>query len=164
MTRRGGRSTGRFWRLVPATLPRIYAGDSADVAHFSISANGVLSFKFAPDYENPRGQPRATGNENTYRVVVVAADEPQGAANRELGYQKVTVNVTNCGRTGNVTRLDARCSPRKTGSLVAIFDIDDDASDTQKTAAKWKWEHSESKGRTVGCYPYWHRSRGIYTR
>ena len=118
--------------------------DSADVAHFSISANGVLSFKFAPDYENPRGVARATGsNENTYRVVVVAADEPQGAANRELGYEKVTVSVTDEDEGGAIS-LDAQ-QPQENSALTAAL-IDDDASDAQKMAAKWKWEHSESKG------------------
>ena len=29
--------------------------DSADMAQFSISTSGVLSFRFSPDYENPRG-------------------------------------------------------------------------------------------------------------
>ena len=118
--------------------------DSADVAHFNISSNGVLSFNFPPDYENPRGVARATGsNENTYRVVVVAADEPLGAANRELGYEKVTVNVTDEDEPGVIT-LDAQ-QPQENRALMATL-IDDDASDPQKTAAKWKWEHSESKG------------------
>ena len=44
---------------------------------------------------------------NTYRVVVVAADEPLGAANRVLGYKAVTVNVTNVDETETVT-LSAR--------------------------------------------------------
>ena len=118
--------------------------DSADVAHFNISSNGVLSFNFPPDYENPRGVARATGsNENTYRVVVVAADEPLGAANRELGYKKVTVNVTDEDKPGVIT-LDAQ-QPQVNRLLTATL-IDDDASDAQNMAAKWKWEHSESTG------------------
>ena len=35
--------------------------------------------------------------------MVVAADEPLGEANRELGYKKVTVNVTNLEETETVT-------------------------------------------------------------
>ena len=139
-----------YWSLLP-TNPTVTppsdinpVTDSVDVAHFSISANGVLSFKFAPDYENPRGEARVTGsNENTYRVVVVAADEPQGADNRELGYEKVTVSVTDEDEGGVIT-LNAQ-QPQESRPLMATL-IDDDASGDQKTAAKWKWEHSESKG------------------
>ena len=115
--------------------------DSADAAHFSISANGVLSFKFSPDYEMPRGL--ALGTDNTYRVVVVAADEPLGAANRVLGYEEVTVSVTDEDERGVIT-LDAQ-QPQEDILLMATL-IDDDASETQKMTAKWKWEHSESKG------------------
>ena len=114
--------------------------DSAEVAHFSISANGVLSFNFPPDYEaSPETN---TAAPNTYRVVVVAADEPLGAANRVLGYEKVTVNVTDEDEPGVIT-LDAQ-QPQENRTLTATL-FDDDASDDQKMAAKWTWEHSESK-------------------
>ena len=136
-----------YWSLATVDVPGvdgIGSGDEDDHAEFSISSNGVLSFKFAPDYENPRGVPRATGSdENTYRVVVVAADEPQGAANRMLSYEKVTVNVTDEDEPGVVT-LDAQ-QPQENRPLTATL-IDDDASPDQNTAAKWKWDHSESKG------------------
>ena len=100
------------------------------MAHFNISANGVLSFNFAPDYENPRGEARATdSNVNTYRVVVVAADEPLGAANREMGYEKVTVSVTDEDEGGVIT-LDAQ-QPQEKRLLMATL-IDDDASPAQK--------------------------------
>ena len=149
VTRRGARCTGRGRQLTltPTDITidgDLVPADSADADEFSISANGVLSFKFAPDYENPRGTARVTGsNENTYRVVVVAADEPLGAANRVLGYKKVTVNVTDEDE-GGVISLDAQ-QPQESRSLMATL-IDDDASDAQKMAAKWKWEHSESTG------------------
>ena len=54
--------------------------DSADVGQFSISADGVLSFKFSPDYEMPRGMAMGDDNTNTYKVVVVASDDAVGAA------------------------------------------------------------------------------------
>ena len=138
-----------YWSLLAddasGTPTHIDAGtDSADEEHFNISSNGVLSFNFPPDYENPRGQPRATGsNENTYKVVVVAADEPLGAANRVLGYEKVTVSVTDKDE-GGVISLDAQ-QPQENRILTAAL-IDDDAEPAQEMAAKWKWEHSESKG------------------
>ena len=49
------------------------------------------------------GTDRHTAAGNTYKVVVVAADEPPGAANRVLGHKKVTVNVTNVEETETVT-------------------------------------------------------------
>ena len=153
-----------YWSLLPsdgtATDTTISAStDSADAAEFSISANGVLSFNFAPDYENPRGQPLAAdSNENTYRVVVVAADEPQGAAGRVLGYEEVTVNVTDADEPG-VIGLSAQ-QAQEGGTLTATLS-DDDASGAQVTAATWKWEHSDSKNgpwtailtATTGPYP-----------
>ena len=118
--------------------------DSADVAHFSISADGVLSFKFAPDYENPRGVARATGsNENTYRVVVAASDDPPGAGDAiMMGYKKVTVMVTDEDEPGMVT-LSAQ-KPQIGVALTATL-TDDDATETQITAAEWVWAHSDSK-------------------
>ena len=138
-----------YWRLLseitsPAPMvdgDALTADDFAEMAHFSISANGVLSFNFPPDYEAPPTTNNAAPN--TYRVVVVAADEPLGAANRVLGYEKVTVNVTDADEMG-VIRLDAQ-QPQENRPLMATL-IDDDASDPQKMAAKWKWEHSESTG------------------
>ena len=136
-----------YWSLAPANGDPdgndgdLVGADAADAAEFSISSDGVLSFKFSPDYEAPRGVAAATNN--TYRVVVVAADEPLGAANRVLGYEKVTVNVTDEDEPGGIT-LDAQ-QPQENRPLTATL-IDDDASDAQKMAAKWKWEHSESTG------------------
>ena len=93
-----------YWSLANAdnvsAIGDIDAADNADVAHFSISASGVLSFNFPPDYESP---PDSNATDNTYKVVVIAADEPLGAANRELGYKKVTINVTNVNETETVT-------------------------------------------------------------
>ena len=54
----------------------------------------MLSFKFSPDYEMPRGMAIVTDNTNTYRVVVVASDDALGAEGM-MGYKKVTVTVTN---------------------------------------------------------------------
>ncbi len=126
-------ATGTPDHIIPGT-------DSAEVVHFSISASGVLSFNFLPDYESPPDTNNAAPN--TYRVVVVAADEPLGATSRVLGYEAVTVNVTDEDEPGGIA-LDAQ-QPQENSVLTATL-IDDDASDAQKTAAKWKWEHSDSK-------------------
>ena len=122
----------------------ILAADAADAAEFSISDGGVLSFNFPPDYENPRG---GEGNTNTYRVVVVAADEPLGVADGVMGYEKVTVMVTDEDDPGMIT-LSAQ-QPQIGVELTAIL-TDDDAEDADDNAvgieAKWKWEYSESAG------------------
>ena len=131
-----------YWSLLSTGTPGdITADDYAEQDHFSISANGVLSFNFPPDYE--AAPTTNTDAHNTYRVVVVAADEPLGAASRVPGYEKVTVSVTDEDE-GGVISLDAQ-QPQENRALTATL-IDDDASVAQKTAAKWMWEHSESKG------------------
>ena len=133
-----------YWSLLSTGTPGdITADDYADVAHFSISADGVVNFKFSPDYEMPRGTVLNDTNTNTYRVVVVAADEPLGAAGRVMGYEKVIVNVTDEDEPGMVT-LSAE-QPQDGISLTATL-IDDDASEAQINTAKWEWDHSESKG------------------
>ena len=123
--------------------------DSADAGHFSISADGVLSFEFPPDYEMPRGTELAVDADadalNTYKVVVVASDDAPGAAvvngddERKKAYEKVTVMVTDMDEPGMVT-LSAQ-QPQVGQPLTATL-TDDDASDDQVMAAKWKWEQT----------------------
>ena len=63
--------------------------DFADFALFKIDQNGVLSFGTSPSYE-PRG-------DDDYRVTVQASDGNQ------IGYFKVTVDVTDKEETGKAT-------------------------------------------------------------
>ena len=65
----------------------------ADLASFKIDQNGVLSFRTSPNYEAPADD----GPDNEYRVTVQASDGNQ------IGYFKVTVNVTDREETGKVT-------------------------------------------------------------
>ena len=142
-----------YWSLAPAATDPDGDGDldttdAADAAEFSISSDGVLSFKFSPDYEMPKGEARTDTNTNTYRVVVVASDDPTGAgtdgqgAGIRMGYKKVTVNVTDVDEPGMVT-LSAQ-KPQIGVALTATL-TDDDATETQITAAEWVWAHSDSK-------------------
>ena len=71
----------------------------------------MLSFKFSPDYEMPRGSALGTNNTNTYKVVVVASDDAEGLTGRMMAYRKVTVMVTNMEETATVT-LSADCKAR----------------------------------------------------
>ena len=93
-----------YWSLATtndvSAIAGIETADNDDADEFSISANGVLSFNFSPDFEMMMGG-GTDNNSNTYKVVVIAADEPLGAANRELGYKKVTVNVTDVDEPGD---------------------------------------------------------------
>ena len=134
-----------YWSLATdgdvTAIDDIVTADNADADEFSISANGVLSFNFPPDFEMMMGGGTANDS-NTYKVVALAADEPLGAANRVLGYKKVTVNVIDEDEDGTVT-LSAE-QPQISRELTATL-MDDDASNAQLTAAEWKWEHSDSE-------------------
>ena len=58
----------------------------ADRALFNLTNSGVLSFKSAPDYENPND----TGSDNSYEIKVTASDGTDDSA-----ALTITVNVTN---------------------------------------------------------------------
>ena len=139
--------------------------DIADATHFSISSDGVLSFKFSPDYEMPRGMALDVvdnANSNTYKVVVAASDDALGAGTDDnpikVAYEKVTVTVTDVDEPGMVT-LSAE-QPQASVDLTATL-TDDDATGDQITAAKWEWEYSTAANgpwtsiltATTGIYP-----------
>ena len=103
-----------YWSLLPAIDTaddcRWRNGDDfvADADEFMItpSADGAsasLSFKFPPDYEAEGGRT------NTYKVVVVAADDAPGAAVdnnvdiRKKTYHKLTVMVTDEDEDGSIS-------------------------------------------------------------
>ena len=67
--------------------------DLADFGDFSISANGVLTFKSAPDYETPADE----GDNNEYNIVLVASDGGTATA----AMKKLTIKVANVGESGN---------------------------------------------------------------
>ena len=89
--------------------------DDADNSHFDISKDGVLTFDIgddaapddksvSPDFEAPRAEAfNSADNNNTYKVVVTAADAAADVTDRKVGYHKVTVKVTNEAETGEVT-------------------------------------------------------------
>ena len=133
-----------YWSLTDAAVTDVVdAADFADRAHFMINSDGVLSFKFSPDYEMPKGQPIAANNTNTYKVVVEASDDAPGAGSAiKMGYKKVTVNVTDVDEPGMVTlsAQQAQINVALTATLT-----DDDATSDQIDDAKWKWEHSSTE-------------------
>ena len=80
---------------------------SADAGDFSISADGVLSFKSPPNFESPIGGGTPDNGTNTYNVVVVSSDDVPGATtdgeDPKMSYHKVTVEVTDVDEDGSVS-------------------------------------------------------------
>ncbi len=99
-----------FVTTLAATDPNVKSGDKVtwsiaaggDGALFGIDANtGALSFKSAPDFENPLD---AINKDSIYDVTVVATDS-RGVKDTQLLYVTVTdvVGVTKTGGNGNDT-------------------------------------------------------------
>ena len=162
-----------YWSLATADVTGvdgIGADDEDDHAEFSISASGVLSFKFSPDYEMPRGVARADNNTNTYNVVVVASDNPTGARTAEMpilmGYKKVTVTVTDVEETETVT-LSAQQG--QVGVALSATYNDADNEMPSGTALTWKWYlGTQISGAAEATYspenPGTHRVEASYTK
>ena len=143
-----------YWSLLPANTDADLNNDgdtddtgergsdnpSADMADFSISEDGVLSFNIPPDYEDADDD----GTNNEYHIVVVASDNSLGAGTTDnptkMGYKKVVVTVTDEDERGMVTLSSLQ--PQVGVTLTATL-MDGDATDTQITDAEWKWEKSQ---------------------
>ena len=167
--------------------------DIVDNGDFSISADGVLSFKSRPSFESPMGG--SAGNEtNIYNVVVVSSDDAPGATTDgeapqsdgsnlpKRSYYKVTVEVTDVDEDGSVSlstlQPQAGIALNVNGTAgVATDDAaaalkDQDASPAQITAAKWKWEQSSAmdgpwtliSGETLPSYTPAADVAGMYVR
>ena len=92
---------------------------------FSISANGLLSFKDAPDFESPGD----SGRDNVYQVTVEVSDSKSNTA--ELA---VTVKVTNMEEAGLVelSTLQPRIGFPITATLT-------DADNITANSVSWQW-------------------------
>ena len=125
-------------------VDNVEPADIADFGDFSIS-DGVLSFKFPPDFEMPTSSTTdgTFAVRNVYKVVVVASDDATGAAVdgtndiRKKDYHKVTVTVTDVEEDGSITLSNQQ--PQVGVELTATL-ADQDTTTAQITAAKWKWE------------------------
>ena len=142
-----------YWSLVLTAVPIDANGDNgaedsedvavvdaADVGDFTISSDGVLSFKLPPDFETPDDE----GENNEYKVVVVASDDAFGVMGRENTYKKVTVTVTDVDEDGSIS-LSAQ-QPQVGVELRATLTDQDARSDTGDPIinAKWKWEQAQA--------------------
>ena len=151
-------STSITWWIAGATgaptLPGtgFAAADNEDAALFEIDEDdGTLEFINSPDYENALDQ----GTNNTYQVVVAAADGVVTATGTEVGFHKVTVKVTNEDEAGKVTWTVAPdgSTPQDVtqfdvgGALLTATATDGDISGATKTVtnAIWRWYRSSDK-------------------
>ena len=120
----------------------VLPADNADFADFTISSDGVLSFKWSPNFESPDD----VGTNNEYKIVVVASDDAPGATGRKMSYHKVTVTVTDVDEDGSIS-LSAQqpeVSVDLTADLTDQDDTDTTAPDTQLQNIKWKWEQASA--------------------
>ena len=97
----------------------------ADVALFSITPAGVLTFNTAPDFEMPTD----TGTDNMYEVTITATDNGTPAM---TAMQALTITVTDVDEGGNVpTGLEAFTEiavyPNPAGAVLHISDVEGNA-------------------------------------
>ena len=90
----------------------------ADQAKFSIDSNsGVLTFKTAPDFENPAD----AGGDNGYEVQVTVTD-----AGPLTGVQDITVTVTNVNEAPSITSSAAVNAVKNQTSAIDVQSTDPD--------------------------------------
>ena len=162
-----------YWSLVEAPLGNainvdgnevttaavdIQPADAADAGDFMISPEGVLKFKMPPDFEMPMSRDAfgtlvtngTFADRNVYKVVVVASDDAPGASGVNMAYHKVIVHVTDMDEDGSIS-FSAQ-QPQASVALTATLK-DQDSTDAQIGAAKWKWHHCPAVGTTCAEIP-----------
>ena len=123
-----------------------------------INSDGVLSFKFSPDYEVQMGGGTANDS-NTYKVVVAASDDAAGADNDitvdadkiKVAYKKVTVMVTKVEETETVT-LSALQGQVDVALTATYNDLDKEGPDAADLTWKWSLGGSEIDGASNNTY------------
>ena len=113
---------------------------STTIGDFTISSDGVLSFKWSPNFESPDDG----GTNNEYKIVVVASDDAPGVTGRGMSYHKVTVTVTDVDEDGSISlsAQQPQVSIGLTADLTDQDDTDTTADGPQLQNIKWKWEQS----------------------
>ena len=111
--------------------------------------DGVLSFKFPPDFETMMGG-GTEDDSNTYNIVVVSSDDAPGAMTAgddmspKMAYHKVQVTVTDVDEDGSIS-LSA-LQPQVGVALTATL-TDQDARSVEDAPiinATWKWEQAQA--------------------
>ena len=107
--------------------------DNEDVARFSISRNGALTFSSPPDFENPSD----SDTNNSYKVIVQASDDAPGAGDDiQSSTRKVIINVTNASESRSVS-VNRRYAQVGVGVQATL--TDGDATAEEIGDATWKW-------------------------
>ena len=127
------------------TVALTLSGDDADDFTFS---NGILSFKQAPDYEDPQDTQGSNDPANEYNVTITASD---GNTESDDVPRTVTIEVTNVDEDGGVT-LSSQNPKEGIAITATLMDPDGSATDAAATdlstleSTKWQWYRSSSKG------------------
>ena len=119
--------------------------DTADRELFDITQDGVLTFKTPPSFENA-----SESTDDNYQVTVQASD------GNEVGYFKVTVEVTDVEETGKATwtvstsvAQDLSLRQFQPGATLMASVTDPDAvtggNDGAITTVTWKWYRSSTE-------------------
>ena len=120
--------------------------EGTDAADFSIDANGVLTFKNPPDFEDPSDRadaaatPAIEADDNDYQVTVRASEMRAADAEGETksSTQDITVSVKNVEEPGSIS-LD-RVQPQSGVGLTATLSDDDGPSgDAPNIDVTWEW-------------------------
>ena len=126
---------------------------NSNAPHFSISMDGVLNFKYLPNFESPMGGGTdGTGTSNSYSIVVASSDDAPGATTDgmvpgtdnlpNMAYHKVTVTVTDVDEDGSIS-LSA-LQPQEDVPLTATL-TDPNSRSVEAmpiTNTEWMWEQS----------------------
>ena len=119
------RQVGRYTATDPEGATVTLTLRAADSDKFTLSSNGVVTFKESPDYED----------QSSYSVTVRAE------AGSHTVNKSVTVNIQNLEESGTVS-LSA-VQPQEGTSLTATLKDDD-----EPTSTTWQWYRTSSRGST----------------
>ena len=87
-----------FFAATATGGPVSYALTGADMAFFTLSSTGTLTFNDAPDFERPRGNPLTAGNTNNYALNIAAT--ANGLTTNSPAF---TVRVTDVNEAPTIT-------------------------------------------------------------
>ena len=127
-------SLGTFTRQDPEGFTTDWELSGPDADEFEISDAGALTFKDAPNFEDPKGGPN--GDSNVYQVTVGATDGVN------TGMLPVSIKVMDAEDDGEVTLSPSR---PEIGMPVTATLMDDDGGFTEVT---WSWQRGTSPGTT----------------
>ena len=106
-----------------------------DATDFSISENGVLTFKNSPNFESPAD----ANTDNRYMVTV----EAQGSGSGGTDSEELTIEVTNVEEAGTVT-LNTLQPQVRVDVMATVSDPDCPAGGTNcPTGTTWQWYNSD---------------------